>query len=68
MNRDYTVRFLNEDGSVVAEKTYQYGDVVTCKEPDKPGDNASDYVFAGWDKPIVRCSGDAVYTAVFEKK
>lgn len=68
MNRDYTVCFLNEDGSVVAEKTYQYGDVVSCKEPDKPGDNSSAFRFAGWDKPIVRCSGDAVYTAVFEKK
>ena len=68
LTKDYTVRFVNEDGSPVQEKTYQYGDPVECEAPAKPGDTAGAYVFAGWDRAVTDCFGDTVYTAVYRKK
>ena len=63
---DYTVTFQNWDGSVIAEDTYHYGDGVTAPEaPEKPADKTYTYAFAGWDKEITACTGDAVYTAVY---
>ncbi len=35
--------------------------------PVKQGDLSSYYSFAGWDKPLAPVTGDAIYTAVFEK-
>ena len=65
-----TVTFKNEDGTVILEAVYQYGDVVASPEllPKKPGDTSGEYVFVGWDREVIRCAGDAEYTAVFEKK
>ncbi len=68
LTKDYTVRFVNEDGSPVQEKTYQYGDTVEWETPANPGDSAGAYEFAGWDREVTDCFGDAVYTAVYRKK
>ena len=66
---DYTVRFLNEDGSVISENTYHYGDDVAVPEnPTKTADEKYTYTFAGWDKEVTSVTGDADYTAVFDKK
>ena len=65
---DYTVKFLNEDGSVISEQTYHWGDEVTVPgDPSKPADNTYTYAFAGWDKEVSACAGDAVYTATYQE-
>ena len=63
---DYTVTFQYEDGTVIAQYTLHYGDVVTIPEaPAVPEVFGSEYAFKGWDKEVTACAGDAVYTAVF---
>lgn len=62
-----TVTFKNYDGTVLSSKQYAYGETVTePKTPEKPMDDTYFYRFTGWDKKVVTCAGDAVYTAVFE--
>ena len=63
---DYTVRFLNEDGSVITEATYHYGDdVAVPADPVKAADGTYNYTFAGWDKEVTSVKGNADYTAVY---
>ena len=63
---NYTVVFKNYNGDVISSKTYHYGDtVVVPSTPKKPSDENYCYVFAGWDKSVTNCYGDAVYTAKF---
>ena len=63
---DYTVRFLNEDGSVITEATYHYGeDVVVPVNPAKAADETYTYTFAGWDKEVTSVKGNTDYTAVY---
>ena len=63
---DYTVIFKNEDGTVLSTKTYHYGDEVTVPENPSKESDGHKYAFAGWDKDVVNCEGDAIYTATFE--
>ena len=64
---DYTVRFLNEDGSVITETTYHYGeDVVVPADPVKAADETYNYTFAGWDKEVTSVKGNVDYKAVYE--
>jgi hypothetical protein len=61
---DYTVKFLDADGTVISTGTYHYGDtVVVPADPEAP----EGYFFKGWTPEITVCQGDEVYTAVFEK-
>lgn len=65
--REYTVKFLNEDGTTISEEVYHYGDAV--KMPAEPSSYEKDgrtYTFHHWD-PVVseQVTGDAAYTAVF---
>ncbi|MBR6693816.1 MAG: InlB B-repeat-containing protein [Clostridia bacterium] len=63
---DYTVTFKNYDGTVLSSRTYHYGDKVTIPNaPAKAADNTYTYAFAGWDKTVTNCAGDATYTATF---
>ncbi len=63
---DYTVVFKNWNGDVLSSKTYHYGDKVTAPaNPTKAADNTYTYTFAGWDKTVVNCAGDATYTATY---
>ena len=48
----------------MSTNTYHYGDeVVTPAEPSKDADDRYIYAFAGWDKDVVACDGDTIYTA-----
>ncbi len=63
---DYTVTFKNWNGTVLSTKTYHYGDKVTVPaDPTRVADNTYTYAFAGWDKTVVDCAGDAMYTATY---
>lgn len=66
---DYTVVFKNWDGSVISTNTYHYGDNITVPiNPVRPADDTYVYTFTGWDKTVVACGGDSVYTAVYGKQ
>lgn len=66
---NYTVVFKNWDGEVLSTKTYHYGDTVAVPaNPVRPNDNTYVYTFTGWDKMVVACNGNAVYTAVYSSK
>ena len=63
---DYTVTFQQEDGTVISQNKYHYGDQVTPPaNPQKPADKVYSYSFAGWDKSVTNCTGNAVYTAKY---
>ena len=66
---DYTVRFLNEDGSVITEATYHYGeDVVIPADPAKEADETYTYTFAGWDKEVTSVKENVDYTATYTER
>ena len=63
---NYTVEFKDWNGALISTKTYHYGDKVTAPtNPTKAADNTYTYTFAGWDKNVVNCTGDATYTATY---
>ena len=63
---DYMVTFKNDDGTELGTGTYHFGDAVNVPQaPAKEADENYTYTFVGWDKEVVACAGDAVYTAVF---
>ncbi|MBP5230450.1 MAG: InlB B-repeat-containing protein, partial [Clostridia bacterium] len=66
---EYTVEFVNDNGSVLQSGRVAYGEtpVYTGEEPVKEGDAENTYTFAGWDKEITAVTGDATYTATFTK-
>ena len=62
----YTVKFLAEDGTVLDEDLYHYGDeVVEPIAPNKAADHIYTYAFAGWDKEVIPCTGNATYQATY---
>ena len=64
---EYTIIFKNYDGTELSNTTYHYGDEVMAPEtPSKPANNTYTYEFAGWDKEVVACAGDATYTATYD--
>ena len=66
---DYTVTFKDWNGTVLSAKTYHYGDKVTAPgDPTRAADKTYTYTFAGWDKAVVNCAGNATYTAIYTVK
>ena len=64
--RNYTVKFVNDDGTEISSTTYHYGDeVVEPTAPTKASDGNYTYTFNGWDKDIVNCNGDVTYTSTY---
>ena len=63
----YTIKFLNWDGSLIAEKQVRKGNTVPMPgTPTRPADASFTYKFAGWYpevNPIA--TGNAVYTATY---
>ena len=66
---EYTVNFVNHDGTVLQTGKVPYGTtpVYTGSEPVKTGDAQYSYAFIGWDADPVPVKGDATYTAQFEE-
>lgn len=64
---DYTVTFQDEDGKVISQQTYHWGDAVAVPaDPTKSADNTYTYAFAGWGKDVAAtCNGNATYIATY---
>ena len=65
---DYSVRFINDDETLLYATTAHYGDVVTYDGPTPESAYKTlhyDYDFIGWDKPLT-ITGDVTLTAQYE--
>ena len=66
---EYLVTFSDENGIILSQQMYHYGDTVTPPEPPtKKSDESYDYLFLGWDKAVSEVHGVAFYTATYEKR
>lgn len=64
----YTVKFCDEDGTLLSSGTYHYGDTITATPtPTKPADKVYSYTFIGWGESVRRVDGNKTYTAVYDK-
>ncbi len=68
---DYTITFVDEDGTVIptSKTTYHYGDKVDLPQnPTKPSDEDFSYPFTGWTPTVVETvEGNATYKATYGK-
>ena len=64
---EYTVTFVNEDGTVLQTQVLPYGEtpVYSGETPEKTATAEFTYYFDSWDKEIAVVTGDAEYKAVF---
>ncbi len=64
----YTIKFVNEDGTVLQTNEVAYGvmPTYTGQTPTKAATAQYTYAFKGWDKDIVAVAGAATYTAQFD--
>ena len=63
---NYTVVFQYADGTQISTATYHYEDAVAVPaEPPRPEGADPEAVFRGWTPKPGKCTGNAVYTAVF---
>ena len=67
---EYTVRFLNWDGTELSRGRYHWGDQIQqpTQDPVRESDNTYSYQFKGWDREVIRCEGDADYTAAYDRE
>ena len=63
---EYDIIFKNYDGSILSGTTYHYGDSINePTTPTKKADLTYTYKFKGWDKNIVNCASNIIYTAQY---
>lgn len=64
----YTVKWVNFDGTELATETYAYGTTpkYSGAEPVRAADAAGTYTFKGWDKEVAPVTGNVTYTAQYE--
>ena len=62
-----TVEFRDHDGTLISSQEYESGsEVIPPEDVQRPADETGTYIFRGWDKHVTACTGNAVYTAVYE--
>ena len=63
---EYTIRWLNEDGTLLYEETVSEGEMPAYQgsTPEKAADADHEYVFSGWDPEVVKATQDAVYGTI----
>lgn len=59
----YTVRFLDNEGNLIAEAQYEYGEEVTPPVPPE----VQGFEFVGWDRELSSVTGNAEYRAVYRQ-
>ena len=67
---EFTVKFVDEDGTVLQSESIAYGEMPEYKgeEPSKEATVEYTYTFTGWDKDIVNVTEDVTYTATYSSK
>lgn len=63
--KSYEIIWKYENGLVIDAKTWEYGTVPSCEDPEMEATAEFEYVFNGWDPEITEVDGAAVYTAKF---
>jgi hypothetical protein len=66
--RQYTIAFVDWDGSEIASNDYDYGTsaaAITPADPTRESDAQYTYTFAGWSPSVARVTGEATYTATY---
>ncbi len=64
---EYTIKFVDSDGTIISSNTYHYGDTVTApKLPDKTIDGVK-YVGSWGSDFVAICNGNKTYTAQYTK-
>ncbi|MBQ5553078.1 MAG: InlB B-repeat-containing protein, partial [Erysipelotrichaceae bacterium] len=66
--RSYNISFVMDDGKLISETAYEYGETPSCTDPVKTSDDQYEYTFKEWTPAITSVSGEATYVASFEKK
>ncbi len=66
--KNYTVTWKNDDGSVIKTDTVKEGTVASYDgaTPTKASDAEYSYTFKSWDKELSAVNADVVYTVVYE--
>ena len=65
----YVIQFADHDGKILQSRTYSYGEEVTPPaDPVRAKDQTYRYTFSGWDKKVTAASGNATYTATYQKE
>lgn len=66
----YTIKWKDEDGNVLDQQELEYGATPEYDgaEPAKAADAQYTYTFKGWSPAVAKVTGDADYTATFDKK
>lgn len=66
MINKYTVKFVNDDGTVLDTQSVEYGSSAKApKAPTKAADKQYTYEFAGWDTDFTKITGDTTVTAKY---
>lgn len=66
--KEYEVVFKNEDGTVLQSGKVKHGATPSYSgTPAKEADKTYTYTFKSWDKELAAASGDATYTAEYDK-
>ncbi len=63
--RQYTITWLNDDGSQIDQTEVDYGVVPTHEPATKDNTAEYTYTFTGWDNTPVAVTGNATYKATF---
>ena len=66
--KQYTVKFLYENGEVLSEHNYSYNDTITVPDVPEKADNVEfEYTGAAWSPEVSTvCKGNAEYKATYE--
>ena len=62
----YTVTYLDDDGTVLFEKEYYPGSYVDYFNVQKPATDKYEFYFTGWDPEEYSIEGPTTYTAVYD--
>lgn len=65
--REYTVRFVNYDNTLIEEYPVEFGSAAVCSvTPWRPADNGYAYSFIGWNLDTSAVTSDMTVTARYE--